>query len=204
MLILIPCKRLDQGKTRLASLLDGPARQALCERFLRQTLELAISMVTPGQIKLVTDDPRAVAIGAGYGVASLPDPGFDLNAALAAARASLLSDPAFESDVLVLPTDLPRATVAAISNVVAQPADAAMVSDHDGQGTNLLFLKFKAFRTFEFAFGPDSCARHGVAARAGGLTMQIVRDDRLSFDIDEPRHYLRWRETMGQVKPSSV
>jgi 2-phospho-L-lactate guanylyltransferase len=204
MLILIPCKRLDQGKTRLASVLDAPARQELCELFLRQTLELATSMVAPGDVRLVTDDPRAVAIGAGCGVASLPDSGPDLNAALAGARKVLLSDPAFRSDVLVLPTDLPRATAPAIAAVLAHGADAAIAPDHDGQGTNLLFLKFATFRNFPFAFGPDSCARHGAAARVAGLTMQLVRDDGLSFDIDEPRHYLRWLETMGQVKPSHV
>ena len=39
--ILIPVKPLGEGKSRLAPALDAAGRRALCERFLRRTLELA-------------------------------------------------------------------------------------------------------------------------------------------------------------------
>jgi 2-phospho-L-lactate/phosphoenolpyruvate guanylyltransferase len=197
MLILIPCKNLDQGKSRLATELDPRSRRSLCELFLCQTLALATSMIPPGQVKIVTDDPRAVGIGADYGASSVQDLGIDLNSALAGARNLLLSDRSFEPDVLVLPTDLPYATPNAIATVMADTADIAIVPDHEEEGTNILFLRFGAFRQFPFAFGVHSFARHCAIARSAGHTIQIVRDDRLAFDVDQPRHYLQWRDATG-------
>jgi 2-phospho-L-lactate guanylyltransferase len=197
LLTLIPCKNFDQGKSRLAADLDPGSRRALCEQFLCQTLELATSMIPPSQVKIVTDDPRAVGIGADYGVSILPDLGTDLNSALAGARRLILSDRSCEPDVLVLPTDLPYATPAAISMVVAYAASTVIVPDQERQGTNLLFLRFQAFQNFPFAFGPNSFTRHCAAARSAGHTMQIVCDDRLAFDVDQPRHYVQWRDAIG-------
>jgi 2-phospho-L-lactate guanylyltransferase len=197
LLILIPCKNFDQGKSRLAPDLDPDSRRALCEQFLCQTLALATSMIPPSQVKIVSDDPRAVGIGTDYGASIVPDLGTDLNSALAGARRLLLSDRSCEPDVLVLPTDLPYATPAAISMVVSYSADTVIVPDQEGQGTNLLFLRFRAFQNFSFAFGPDSFTRHCAAARSAGHTMQIVRDDRLAFDVDQPRHYAQWQGAIG-------
>jgi 2-phospho-L-lactate guanylyltransferase len=39
---------------------------------------------------------------------------------------------------------------------------------------------------FAFAYGPDSFARHVASARAAGLTVRIVTDPSLAFDIDVP------------------
>jgi 2-phospho-L-lactate/phosphoenolpyruvate guanylyltransferase len=197
LLILIPCKNFDQGKSRLAPDLDPDSRRALCERFLCMTLTLATSMIPPSQVKIVTDDPRAVGIGADYGATILPDSGTDLNSALSGARRLLLSDRSCEPDVLVLPTDLPYATPAAISKVVACAADVVIVPDQERQGTNLLFLRFRAFQDFSFGFGPNSFTRHCATAKSAGRTLQIVCDDRLAFDVDQPRHYLRWRDETG-------
>jgi 2-phospho-L-lactate/phosphoenolpyruvate guanylyltransferase len=197
LLILIPCKNFDQGKSRLAPDLDPASRRALCERFLCMTLTLATSMIPPSQVKIVTGDPRAVGIGADYGASIVPDSGTDLNSALSGARRLLLSDRSYEPDVLVLPIDLPYATPAAISRVVACAADAVIVPDQERQGTNLLFLRFRAFQDFSFGFGPNSFTRHCAAAKSAGHTLQIVCDDRLAFDVDQPRHYLRWRDETG-------
>jgi 2-phospho-L-lactate guanylyltransferase len=193
LLILIPCKNFNHGKSRLAPDLDPASRRALCEQFLCQTLALATSVIPPSQVKIVTDDPRAVGIGEDYGASIVPDSGTDLNSALSAARRLLLSDRSCEPDVLVLPTDLPYATPAAVSRIVACAADVVIVPDQERQGTNLLFLRFRAFQDFSFGFGPDSFTRHCAAARSAGHTLQIVCDDRLAFDVDQPRHYLQWQ-----------
>jgi 2-phospho-L-lactate guanylyltransferase len=198
MLILIPCKNLDQGKSRLAPQLDLRSRQALCEFFLGQTLALATSMVPPNQVKVVTQDSRAAGIAADYGASSVRDTGTDLNSALTGARRLLLSEGYFEPDVLVLPTDLPHATANAIAAVMARAADIAIVPDREGQGTNLLLLRFRAFQRFPFAFGVHSFPRHCAIARSSGHTMQIVCDSQLAFDVDQPRDYLQWQAATGQ------
>jgi 2-phospho-L-lactate/phosphoenolpyruvate guanylyltransferase len=193
MLILIPCKNLDRGKSRLASHLDARSRRALCELFLCQTLALAISVVGAAQVRVVTEDSRAVAIGADYGAASLPDRGIDLNTALTDARQILMSDPS-KPDVLVMPIDLPYATTTALENVLKQRVQAVIVPDSGGMGTNLLFLKFLAFRQFSFEYGANSFQRHLAAARSTGHTVEIVKDERLAFDVDQPQQYRLWLE----------
>jgi hypothetical protein len=41
MIILPPCKSLDQGKSRLSAALDVHVRRALCEFFLCRTLAMS-------------------------------------------------------------------------------------------------------------------------------------------------------------------
>jgi len=204
MLILIPCKNLDQGKSRLAPHLDPHSRRALCERFLSQTLALATSLVPAAEVRVISGDQRASGIGAEYGVSSIPDRGDDLNAALSGARNELMSELAGEPDVLVLPIDLPYATPAALQIVLGQQTDIVIAPDHKREGTNLLFLRSRAFQGFPFAFGGNSFDNHRTAAISAGLTIQIVDDDRLAFDVDKPEHYWRWLESTGRpAAPSS-
>jgi 2-phospho-L-lactate guanylyltransferase len=60
--ILIPCKNLDRGKSRLAGCLTPRSRRALCEFFLCRTLDIATQAVTPRQVRLVTSDRRVETI----------------------------------------------------------------------------------------------------------------------------------------------
>jgi 2-phospho-L-lactate/phosphoenolpyruvate guanylyltransferase len=195
MLILIPCKNLDRGKSRLAPYLDTRERRALCELFLCKTLALATSVIAANQVRIVTEDAQAATIGADYGVASIADRGIDLNTAIADARQILISDRS-EPDVLVLPIDLPNATAAALENVLEQRATAVIVPDRRGSGTNLLFLRYLAFRQFQFAYGANSFERHLAAARSAGHIVKIVNDLRLTFDVDQPQDYQQWLEAI--------
>lgn len=193
-LILIPCKGLDRGKSRLTEYLDQRSRRALCEFFLCRTLALATSVVPAQQVQVITSDPRAERIAAEYGASHLPDCGIDLNSALSGARSNLVGG-AFETfGALVLPVDLPCANAAALQMVLTARADVTIVPDSEGQGTNALFLKQQAFRKFRFAFGPNSFAKHCAAARDAGLAIEIIKDACLAFDVDVPGQYARWIE----------
>jgi hypothetical protein len=57
MIILIPCKGLDQGKSRLSAALDAHARRALCEFFLCRTLAIARTLTGPDCIRVLS--PRS-------------------------------------------------------------------------------------------------------------------------------------------------
>jgi 2-phospho-L-lactate/phosphoenolpyruvate guanylyltransferase len=196
MIILIPCKNLDRGKSRLASHLDSRSRRALCELFLCQTLALATSVLAADQVRVITEDSRAAAIGADHGVGSIPDRGIDLNTALEDVRQILMSDRS-QPDVMVLPIDLPYATPTALKEVLKkQRAQAVIVPNSAGLGTNLLFLKFLVFRRFPFAYGTNSFQRHLAAARSVGHTVEIVNDERLAFDVDQPLDYQQWLEAV--------
>ena len=193
MYILIPCKSLDNGKSRLSSCLDRDRRRALCEWLLAQTLARATTLEAAEHIRVVTADPQAMAIAIHYGVGVLHDPGGGLNAALEAGRAALL--PAMDRDgsLLILPTDLPDASAEVLAQALAQPAEVVIAPDEKEAGTNLLLLRHAAVRHLPFAYGPGSYTAHQAAARAFAHTIDIVKDRRIAFDLDEPEQYFAWQ-----------
>jgi 2-phospho-L-lactate guanylyltransferase len=190
-IILIPCKDLDRGKSRLAACLTPRSRRALCEFFLCRTLDVATATVSPANVRVVTSDPRVGAIAREYGVAVLADRAGDLNGALEGGRQYILTD-AVDRAGLVLPIDLPLATPAALGEIAAAPQDVVIVPDEAMDGTNVLRLGPRALRTFRFAFGPRSYSAHCANARAAGLAVRTVSAPSLAFDVDDPEQYRRW------------
>ncbi len=193
--ILIPCKDLDRGKSRLADCLSPRSRRALCEFFLCRTLDVATQV--SDRVRVVTSDPRVAAIAAEFGAGAIPDDGADLNGALARGRAAVVAEGDHRAG-LILPIDLPLATPAALGRVAA--SSHAIVPDEEADGTNVLHLAAPAFRAFRFDFGPCSFAAHRAHARAMGVDCQIVEDPLLMFDVDTPAQFHRWAPDGGSYE----
>src|ERR1700681_1998799 len=120
--VLIPCKHLDRGKSRLTPHLSSRSRRVLCEFFLCHTLDVATQAVAADRVYVVTGDPRAGAIAAEFGVTAISDDDTDLHSALALRRAPIVAEPA-DCAALTLPIDLPLATPAALARLAgAAPA----------------------------------------------------------------------------------
>jgi 2-phospho-L-lactate guanylyltransferase len=189
--ILIPCKNLDRGKSRLAGCLTPRSRRALCEFFLCRTLDVATQAVASTQVRVVTSDPRVETIARDYGVAVIPDPGGGLNAALEDGRRQLLAEGGGHAG-LVLPIDLPRATSAELGKIVSAPQEVVIVPDEAMTGTNVLRLGPTAFGRFRFSFGVRSYAAHCAQARAMGFEAMTLELPDLAFDVDRAEQYRRW------------
>ena len=181
--ILIPVKALGDGKSRLAPVLDAAGRRRLCEKFLRQTLQLAIGAAPT---LVVTRDAEAKRI-AGEARAEVVDEatGTDLNAALDIGRRAALDADA----LLVLPIDLPHLTAATLTQLLARPSRFAIAPDRREDGTNLLLLPRAAMAEFRFAFGPGSFAAHCREAERLGFQPAILRLADAAFDVDAPEDY---------------
>jgi 2-phospho-L-lactate guanylyltransferase len=191
MIILVPCKHLGAGKSRLSPCLDDEERRRLCGQLLARTLELATSMVGAGRIRVVTADPDAQALAAQRRVSTIADTTGELNSALQRARSQLEQDGFQNGSLMVLPIDLPFATNSSLSEADKQPADIVVAPDEGGTGTNLLLLRSGAWN-FPFRFGPNSYARHLSQAQSSGLTLVSLADWRLARDIDSPDQYMAW------------
>jgi 2-phospho-L-lactate/phosphoenolpyruvate guanylyltransferase len=191
LMILIPCKALERGKSRLARCLSPRSRQALCEFFLCRTLDLATAVAEPARIAVVTADARVATIAGKYGVAAIADDGADLNGALAHGRDRIVAERG-NCAMLILPIDLPLATPAALAAVAAARGDAVIVPDEASEGTNVLRLGPTVLRAFRFAYGPQSFRHHCEEARTLGGTASLIRDPALMFDVDRPEDYRRW------------
>jgi 2-phospho-L-lactate guanylyltransferase len=194
--VLIPCKSLDAGKSRLSECLDAAARRALCERLLAQTIALALAASAPARIRVVTSDRDAAATAAARGIAALPDRRSGLKAALNNARHRVMADGA--EAILTLPIDLPFATPDALAAAAARAADVVIGPDESDAGTNLLLLRGMACQRLTFAFGPRSHAAHLAAAQASGLSVETLRDPRIAFDIDSSAQYAAWRDRIAR------
>jgi 2-phospho-L-lactate guanylyltransferase len=192
-IILIPCKSLDQGKSRLSAALDACARRALCEFFLCRTLAMARALATPDHIFAVSADPKVVEIADRYHVTVLADSSLGLNFALEEARAAIAARHSNLEGLLIMPIDLPLSSAASLSSVVAETGDIVIVPDESETGTNILFLRKAAAQAFRFRFGPNSYQAHCSEAKEADLTLRTVRDESLSLDVDLPEQLWQWR-----------
>lgn len=190
-IILIPCKALGEGKSRLAPVLSKEERTALCRRFLRETLKLACAVTGSEDIRVVSSDPEAVQLAADCGVHGLDDPEGDLNDALVRAVARMVRPASGEASraVLVLPIDLVLATPALLDRVLAAPGDIVLTPDRAGRGANLLRLSGGIAREFRFQYGEDSVSGHLAEARRLEVQAEVLRDHDLAFDVDTPADY---------------
>jgi 2-phospho-L-lactate/phosphoenolpyruvate guanylyltransferase len=179
--ILIPVKPLDEGKSRLTPVLDDAARRALCERFLRRTVQLATARAPT---IVITRDPAAAAMAGGAQVVAEPA-GADLNASLDAGRRAARGAEA----LLVLPTDLPHLTHATLARLCRNRKHIAIVPDRHDSGTNLLFLPQAAVASFRFAYGIGSLAAHRAEAARLGIDVEVIRLADAAFDVDQPADY---------------
>ena len=189
--VLIPCKDLDRGKSRLAGCLSPRARARLCAFFLRRTIEVASVAFGRRWVRVITADRRVASMAVEHGVGVIRDFRTGLNDALARGRARVLAE-AGASGVLILPIDLPLATPAALRCIAAAPEAAIIVPDENADGTNVLRLPPAALRQFVFAYGPQSFARHMATAHRIGIEMRRIDLPELVFDVDRPQQYARW------------
>ena len=189
-MILVPCKRLNQGKSRLASCIDAHDRRSLCERFLDCTLGVVRQIADNSLVRVITADPDAIAIARRHGVSVMLDEEGDLNAALTSARERILVSHGDQNDVelMVVPIDLPLATPEALCRVQSSQSDVVIVPDDHGSGTNVLLLRARAARELPFCFGPDSFQRHYTCAAELNVSVDAIIGTPLSFDVDCPAH----------------
>jgi len=179
--ILIPVKPLGEGKSRLAPVLDEQGRRALCDGFVRHTLEMATGLAPT---LVVTRDPGVAAIAGAAKVIAEP-PGADLNAALDAGRRAVLGADA----LLILPIDLPRLHATTLQRLWVRANHIVLVPDRSRTGTNLLLLPRAAIPGFRFAYGTDSFAAHQAEAKRLGIPLDIVDEPEAAFDVDAPEDY---------------
>jgi 2-phospho-L-lactate guanylyltransferase len=177
---LVPLKRLDYAKTRLASVLDPPTRVRVMRALLDHTLEQVRAAPSIRSVTLVSSAVEAPSIAAEHGVAYFDDRGLPWNDALAAAIAEAVTTDAVaivSADVPLLVTDDVERFVAALTQngaVIARATDA---------GTNGVAMQPAGAMPTTFGV-KGSAARHAALAMESGLTPVIVDIPGLAHDLD--------------------
>ena len=182
--VLIPLKRLDDAKSRLAGVLSPEERSALMLELLEGVLAAA-EEADLGPITIVSGES---AVPEGF--ALFADRGLAWNDALAAAMREVVSEPI----AAVVSADLPRLTAEDIKALVAATPDRgiAIARALDG-GTNAVSMRPPG-AVITRVGDPQSAAVHAQATAVAGLAARIVDLPGLAFDVDTPADLAELRE----------
>jgi len=182
---ILPVKRFDTAKQRLAAGIDDSRREALVEAMLEDVLEAIGEARSIERTIVVSDEPRAAEAAAAAGAEVVADPAEPSHprAALAGiARAGQLG----AKRVVLLPGDCPLLEPRELDGLLTGVPDTyvAIVPDRHGTGTNALVLAPPD--AISPAFGEGSCARHVTASREAGVPYGVEEVPSLALDLDTP------------------
>jgi 2-phospho-L-lactate/phosphoenolpyruvate guanylyltransferase len=183
---LVPIKRLEKAKQRLAAVLEPHACAEFARIMALDVFAAAARARRLAGVAVITADPVVTHIARRKGFCSFEDKiegGMCL--AVEAGAKALASCGA--TGVLVLPADVPLATADEIDALLerhgSDRAVTIVAAEADG-GSNALACS--PTDVIAFQYGPHSFQRHLHAARSAGVSPQVVRSSGLARDIDRP------------------
>ena len=191
---LVPVKRLNAAKSRLAPCLSPAARRGLQTAMLGHVLN-ALAM-TPGLdgVAVVSADPEVAAICTRLGALFVAETAGGLNPALGQGTEALAALGA--GLIAIVPADLPElasADVAAALREARATGATLVVPDLAESGTN--GLVFPVARTPRFAFGPDSFRLHLAEPDARPFPLAS-----LARDLDRPDDLAALRKSVPSLE----
>jgi len=197
--ILVPVKNLASAKQRLAGVLDQPSRTRLAQAMLHDVLATLHAWKDRPQVAVVTSDPFAVELAAGYGFEIIPDPenSGETGAIEMATRACV--ERGVES-TLVIPADIPLIQAWELEEVVknAPEEGSVLVPAGDGRGTNAAFRR--PANLFPLRFGNDSFKPHHATAQATGKPCVVLSLPGIAVDVDNPADLQRLVSLPGETR----
>lgn len=189
--VLLPVKRLDAAKSRLAGSLNNQERRSLVLTLLVRTIRI---MKKAGylHIVVVSDEGvvKRIAENLGCAVSGHPLPG-TLNEDMQWISAEF----ATESALLFLPIDLPSLAVEDIVQLVEHDEarrTAVIVSDLEGKGTNALFLPPGV--RIRYAFGRESYPKHILELQENRVNYCELVNQNIMLDLDCAADLVEWAE----------
>jgi 2-phospho-L-lactate/phosphoenolpyruvate guanylyltransferase len=185
-LAILPVKRFELAKTRLAEQLRPAQRRALAEAMVADVLSALIASPLLAGVVLVTNENSVADVGEAHGATVLADPSESGQSAAALVGVRHALDGGYERALLV-PGDCPALDASALAALLEQtavPPAVTIVSDRHGSGTNALLLTPPD--AIKPAFGPDSFERHARAAADAGAAWSVASPPGLLLDIDTP------------------
>jgi 2-phospho-L-lactate/phosphoenolpyruvate guanylyltransferase len=187
---VVPVKSMAQAKQRLAGVLTPQERPALARAMLQDVLRALMASDCLAGTLVVTNDATATALAQAAGANVLADaPDAGLVPALRHAAQTLTQQG--RAGMLIVPADVPLITPQDIVHIAQRHqrharggrAATLVYASHDG-GTNALACSPPD--AVPLCYGPDSFRLHVQAARALGLTPDVLHMPRFGRDIDGP------------------
>ena len=183
---VIPFKRIQHAKQRLAPILSSEERKFLSLKMLEDVLEAATASEVFAGILVATNCEEAVPIIRRKGILHLQtSEELGLNHAAGEASIWLLNK---NIDAMCLfPADIPLAKASEFAHLVSchsDPRGMTIVPSHDKGGTNCLILSPP--NLLPFCFGADSYAKHLRQVLKLNLSCRTKFSEGISLDVDTP------------------
>lgn len=182
---VLPVKRLDAAKQRLAAGIEGERRRALVAAMVADVLEAIGAARTIERTILVSGDPLAQELAAAAGAEVVSDPA-DAGHVEAALAGIARAEAEGAECVVLLPGDCPLLDPRELDRLLTGLPEryVGIVPDRHGTGTNALALRPPG--AIVPAFGEGSRARHVAAARDAGIPFGVEELASLGLDLDTP------------------
>lgn len=188
---LVPLKQLTRSKQRLGAVLAPEERKGLVLAMAHDVLTVIRQHAAIDGVLLVSRAPEAEKIAEECEVELFRESErADLSGALTEASRHVVSQHG-ASATLVIPSDVPLIRDDDIAAVLAQHDSITVVPDVSGEGTNALLLSPPDI--IAYAFGEQSFRHHTESSSAAGVTPTIVKNLRMSQDIDVPDDLMQLR-----------
>ncbi|MFM7780167.1 MAG: 2-phospho-L-lactate guanylyltransferase [Alphaproteobacteria bacterium] len=190
--VILPVKEMAGAKQRLASLLSPAERVALMQVMLRDVLMALSAAQGLAGIAVVTLDPFAQALAEAHGARIITEGAGEGHTGAVTTAASVLQAEGVAA-ILTLPGDVPAVKTPEVEALIAAvtiPPTLIIAPAHDEQGSNAILLSPP--NAVKLRFGEDSYFPHLAAARAAGITPQILRLPGIAMDIDHPADIARF------------
>jgi 2-phospho-L-lactate guanylyltransferase len=181
---VLPVKRFDSAKQRLAEAVGGAERRELAAAMVEDVLAALGRIDGLDDLIVVTAEDRAAALARAAGahiVADRVEGGQSLAAEVGVETAVQRG----AERALLVPGDCPALDPHEVDTLLRNHKEGVtIVPDRHGQGTNALLLAPPT--ALSPAFGPGSLARHAALASAGGATVRVAQAPSLELDVDTP------------------
>jgi 2-phospho-L-lactate guanylyltransferase len=182
---VLPVKRFDAAKQRLAAGIDEERRRELAEAMVADVLDAIGEARSIERLIVVTGDPIAQELAAKAGAEVVPDP--EDAGHVEAAQAGIARAEAEGAErVALLAGDCPLLDPRELDRLLTGVPGSyvGIVPDRHGTGTNALLLSPPD--AIVPAFGEGSRARHVEAARQAGIPFGIEELPSIELDLDTP------------------
>ena len=182
---VLPVKRFDDAKQRLAAGIDAERRRELAGAMVADVLEAIGEARAIDRLIVVSGDPIAQELASKAGAEVVPDP--EDAGHVEAAQAGIARAEAEGAELVILlagdcplldPRELDRLLTGVPGRYVG------IVPDRHGSGTNALLLSPPD--AIAPAFGEGSRDRHVEAARQAGIPFGVEELPSIELDLDTP------------------
>jgi 2-phospho-L-lactate guanylyltransferase len=182
---VLPVKRFDDAKQRLAAGIDEGRRRELAGAMVADVLEAIGGARTIDRLIVVTGDPAAQELASEAGAEVVPDPE-DVGHIEAAQAGIARAEVEGAEAVVLLAGDCPLLDPRELDKLLTGVPGSyiGIVPDRHGSGTNALLLSPPD--AIVPAFGEGSRDRHVEAARAAGVPFGIEELPSIELDLDTP------------------